>query len=51
MTDSLSDDRRFRLLNVIDNNKSEILEIKADTYLPALWAMRVLKKLEMYNGL
>ena len=50
MNDSLWDGKRYRLLNVIDDFNREVLAIEADTSLPALRVIRVLKKLLFERG-
>ena len=45
MSDALTDGRKFRLLNVIDDYNRESLAIEADTSLPSLRVQRVLNRL------
>lgn len=45
MCDSLWDGRRYRLLNIIDDFNREVLDIVADTSLPALRVIRTLEQL------
>lgn len=48
--DSLTDGRRFRILNVIDDFNRESLSVEADTSLPALRVIRVLEDLITKRG-
>lgn len=50
MCDSLWDGRRYRLLNIIDDYNREVLDIEADTSLPALRVTRALDKLLLTRG-
>ena len=50
MSDSLTDGRSFRLLNVIDDFNRESLAIEVDTSLPSLRVIRVLEKLVTQRG-
>lgn len=50
MSDSLTDGRRFRLLNVIDDFNRESLAIEVDTSLPCLRLIRVLERLVAGRG-
>lgn len=50
MSDSLTDGRRFRLFNVIDDFNRESLAIEADTSLPTLRVIRVLERLIAERG-
>jgi putative transposase len=50
MSDSLTDGRRFRLLNIIDDYNRESLAIEVDTSLPSLRLIRVLEKLVTQRG-
>lgn len=50
MSDSLTDGRRFRLFNVIDDFNRESLAIEADTSLPTLRVIRVLERLIEERG-
>lgn len=50
MSDSLSDGRKFRLFNVIDDFNRESLAIEADTSLPSLRVIRVLENLIAQRG-
>ena len=50
MSDSLTDGRKFRLLNIIDDFNRESLAIEADTSLPTLRLIRVLDRLIEQKG-
>lgn len=50
MSDSLTDGRRFRLLNILDDFNRESLAIEVDTSLPSLRVIRVLEKLIATRG-
>jgi putative transposase len=50
MSDSLTDGRKFRLLNIIDDFNRESLAIEVDTSLPCLRLIRVLEKLVAGRG-
>ena len=50
MSDSLTDGRRFRLFNVIDDFNRESLAIEIDTSLPTLRVIRVLERLIAERG-
>lgn len=50
MSDRLSDGRKFRLLNIIDDFNRESLAIEVDTSLPALRLIRVLNRLIAQRG-
>lgn len=50
MSDSLSDGRKFRLFNVIDDFNRESLAMEADTSLPSLRVIRVLERLIAQRG-
>lgn len=50
MSDSLSDGRKFRLLNIIDDFNRESLAIEVDTSLPALRVIRVLNRIISQRG-
>jgi putative transposase len=50
MSDSLTDGRRFRLLNILDDFNREALAIEVDTSLPSLRMIRVLEKLIAARG-
>ena len=50
MCDSLWDGKRYRLLNIIDDFNREVLNITADTSLPALRVIRTLEKLLFVKG-
>jgi len=50
MCDSLTDGRKFRLLNVIDDFNRESLAIEVDTSLPSLRVIRVLETLITERG-
>jgi putative transposase len=51
MSDALSDGRKFRILNIIDDYNREILKMEIDTSLPALRVQRVLDSLAAQRGL
>lgn len=51
MCDSLTDGRKFRLLNVIDDFNRESLAIEVDTSLPSLRVIRVLEQLIATKGM
>lgn len=50
MSDSLTDGRKFRLLNVIDDFNRESLAVEVDTSLPSLRVIRVLERLLIMRG-
>jgi putative transposase len=50
MSDSLSNGRAFRTLNVIDDYNREALWIEVDTFLPAERVVRVLEQLLSWRG-
>jgi len=50
MSDSLTDGRRFRLLNILDDYNRESLAIEVDTSLPSLRVIRVLERLIRERG-
>lgn len=50
MSDTLTDGRKFRLLNIIDDFNRESLAIEVDTSLPSLRVIRVLEKLTRERG-
>src|SRR5215211_9452456 len=50
MSDSLSNGRTFRTLNVIDDFNREALWIEVDTSLPAERVVRVLEQLLLWRG-
>jgi len=50
MSDTLSDGRTFRTLNVIDDYNREALWIEVDTSLPSEHVVRVLKQLLFWRG-
>lgn len=50
MNDSLTDGRRIRLLNIIDDYNRESLAIEVDTSLPSLRVIRVLERLIAERG-
>ena len=50
MSDRLTDGRKFRLLNILDDFNRESLAIEADTSLPSLRVIRVLEKLIAERG-
>ena len=51
MSDALSDGRKFRVLNIIDDYNRESLAIEVDTSLPALRVQRVLDQIVREKGL
>ncbi len=51
MSDSLWNGKRYRLLNVIDDYKRQVLAIEADTSLPDLRMVRTLERLKDAWGL
>lgn len=50
MVDCLTDGRKFRLLNIIDDFNRESLAVEADTSLPSLRVIRVLDRLVTQRG-
>jgi putative transposase len=50
MSDSLSNGRTFRTLNVIDDYNQEALWIEVDTSLPAERVVRVLEQVLHWRG-
>ena len=50
MSDTLTDGRRFRVLNIMDDYNREILANDADTSLPASRLIRLLDRLKEYRG-
>lgn len=50
MSDSLTDGRKFRLLNILDDYNRESLAIEVDTSLPSLRVIRVLENLVTQRG-
>lgn len=50
MSDSFTDNRKFRLLNIVDDFNRECLAIEADTSLPAQRVIRVLNRLIETKG-
>ena len=50
MSDSLTDGRKFRLFNVIDDFNRESLAVEADTSLPTARVIRVLERLAAERG-
>lgn len=50
MSDALSDGRKFRVLNIIDDYNRESLKIEVDTSLPALRVQRALDQLIAERG-
>jgi len=50
MSDSLTDGRKFRILNIIDDFNRESLAIEADTSLPALRVIRTLENIVTHRG-
>ena len=51
MSDALSDGRKFRVLNIIDDYNRESLKIEVDTSLPALRVQRALDEIVQTKGL
>lgn len=51
MSDALTDGRKFRVLNIIDDYNRESLAIEVDTSLPALRVQRVLDQIVREKGL
>ena len=51
MSDALTDGRKFRVLNIIDDFNRESLQIEVDTSLPALRVQRVLDSIVAQRGL
>ena len=51
MSDALTDGRKFRVLNIIDDYNRESLQIEVDTSLPALRVQRVLDNIVTQRGL
>jgi len=51
MSDALSDGRKFRVLNIIDDYNRESLKIEVDTSLPALRVQRALEEVCSVRGL
>ena len=51
MSDALTDGRKFRVLNIIDDYNRESLQIEVDTSLPALRVQRVLESVVAQRGL
>ena len=51
MSDALTDGRKFRVLNVIDDFNRESLAVEVDTSLPALRVKRVLDEIVSQRGL
>lgn len=51
MSDALSDGRKFRVLNIIDDFNRESLKIEVDTSLPALRVQRALDEIRKVKGL
>lgn len=51
MSDALTDGRKFRVLNIIDDFNRESLQIEVDTSLPALRVQRVLDNVVAQRGL
>lgn len=51
MSDALSDGRKFRVLNIIDDYNRQSLKIEVDTSLPALRVQRALEELSRVRGL
>jgi len=50
MSDTLTDGRKFRLLNVIDDYNRQSLAVDVDTSLPALRVIRTLERITSVNG-
>ena len=50
MSDALSDGRKFRVLNIIDDYNRESLKIEVDTSLPALRVQRALDQVVAWRG-
>ena len=50
MMDRLTDGRKFRLLNIIDDFNRESLSVEVDTSLPSLRVIRVLERLVSRRG-
>lgn len=50
MQDRLTDGRKFRLLNIIDDFNRESLAVEVDTSLPSLRVIRVLERLVSHRG-
>lgn len=50
MSDALSDGRRFRVLNIIDDYNRESLKTEVDTSLPALRVKRALDEIVPHRG-
>ena len=50
MSDAFVDERRFQLLNIMDDYSPESLAVEVDTSLPALRVVRVLERLIEYRG-
>jgi putative transposase len=50
MSDALSDGRKFRILNIIDDYNRESLKIEVDTSLPALRVQRALDQVVALRG-
>jgi putative transposase len=50
MSDSLTDGRKFRLLNIIDDFNRESLAMEVDTSLPSFRVIRVLERLIAQRG-
>lgn len=51
MSDALSDGRKFRVLNILDDYNRESLKIEVDTSLPALRVQRALDQIIAQRGL
>jgi len=51
MSDALTDGRKFRVLNIIDDYNRESLKIEVDTSLPALRVQRALEEVIRSKGL
>lgn len=50
MSDSLYSGRRYRLLNIIDEFNRELLDVEADTSLPALRVIKTLERICDWRG-
>ena len=50
MSDALTDGRKFRTFNLIDDFNREVLAVEADTSLPAIRVVRILKRVIWERG-
>ena len=50
MSDALTDGRKFRTFNLIDDFNREVLAVEADTSLPAIRVVRVLERVIWEKG-